>query len=162
MKICRGEVASIERSNDVVTTGDGSVRGRHVSLIQVDGARVIFKSREMAPISVGDYVSFVGEPQAGQFLAHACRNDSTGWSSKRQGAGCLLTIMVLQVIIAVPVLLVIAVILLSLFTPETGYGFAMLLAFPFGFGCILLYIMVRVATGMKLDKKAHQILADLS
>ena len=131
-----GIISDLDRTTHV--SGGETTSTTHISIFNISGERVLLRTRYPAMIVDGDHLKLVGIRGQGQFTAIACKNITTGWTTKFKRQGCMITAL-------------------------TGFGLiGMLLSYFFAFFIILPLISGVIVFLMLMadseNKTAHKLL----
>lgn len=94
LSLLEGEIAGLERTSQVCGGGSTNINTTHMAIFNLQGERVLLKSNHPPMIANGDRLRVVGMRQPGQFVAVACRNITTGWTTSFQSQGCAIAALV--------------------------------------------------------------------
>jgi len=133
-----GMISGLERTTHVSGGGETRTTTQHIAIFRLSGERVILMINEPAMIDDGDVLRVVGQPGQGQFTAIACKNLTTGWTSKSKGNGCAKIALMLFAAIAV--------------------GLTCFLPIFFFMPIIVCYALIRIIRADARIKKAHLLL----
>jgi len=89
-----GNISNLDRTTQVSGGGDTVASTTHISIFSISGERVLLKSKQPAMIADGDHVRLAGVQTQGQFTAIACKNMTTGWTTKFKRQGCAMSALI--------------------------------------------------------------------